>query len=119
MRSIPEVEIDLIDISAEIGRIHECNGRFTYGLSRILWERGKPLEDLTVKELIAVTKQYSEVFNRIDRIAVGQPEPEAPVRENEEAEKLDRLKWKECTYGDVQFQKCEHFMEHLRKLKSA
>lgn len=65
MKSIDEVEKDLIEASAEIGGIHECNSPFTYGLARIIWELGKPVEDLTVKQLITVYRQHSENYNRI------------------------------------------------------
>ncbi len=67
MKSIDEVEKDLIEASLEIGGIHECNGRFTCGLARIIWELGKPVEDLTVKELRTLTAQYSKNFNELVR----------------------------------------------------
>jgi hypothetical protein len=35
------------------------------------------------------------------------------------AKKLNHLKGKLCTYGDVDFSKCEHFTGHLRKLEGA
>lgn len=68
-KTIDDVEMELTLISAEIGGIHECNNRFTYGLARIIWELGKPIEELTIKELIGLFKQYGETFNRLERIA--------------------------------------------------
>jgi hypothetical protein len=65
MRTIDEIEREMIDASAEIGLIHESNCHFTYGLARIIWELGKPVEDLTVRELLVLHRQYKEAFNSI------------------------------------------------------
>lgn len=69
MKSIDEVEKDLVDASAVIGGIHECNNRFTYGLARLIWERGRSVEDLTLKELILLNEQYGARFNEMERAA--------------------------------------------------
>jgi hypothetical protein len=64
-KSIEDVEKDLIAVSQEIGDIHECNGLYSYGLARLVWELGKPVEEFTIKELILLHQQYSEKFNHI------------------------------------------------------
>ena len=66
-KSIDGVEKDLIDASSVIGEIRERNGIYSYGLARIIWEFGKPVEDLTVKELITLHRQYNGTYNRIYR----------------------------------------------------
>lgn len=64
-KSIDEIEKDLIDASSEIGLIHESNGRYTYGLARIIWELGKPVKEMTIKELTTIERQYHENFNKL------------------------------------------------------
>jgi len=77
IKSIDEVEKELILVSAAIGQIHECNGHYTYGLARIVWELGKPVQSLTVAELILLHKKYGDVFNRI--YAEIEPTPHQPL----------------------------------------
>lgn len=40
-------------------------------------------------------------------------------RESDEQElkKLKSLSWRCCTYGNIQFDKCEHFRAHIRELE--
>lgn len=67
IKSIDEIEKDLIEASAAIGRIHESNGHYTYGLARIIWEMGKPVEEMTVKELLIIERQYHAAYNELHK----------------------------------------------------
>ena len=60
-----DVVKDLIEASVEIGGIHESNGPFIYGLAKIIYKLGKPIEDLTVKDLITLYHQHRETYNRV------------------------------------------------------
>lgn len=67
VKSISDVEHDMIMASSAIGSIHECNSSYTDGLARIIWELGKPVESLTVAELMLLHKQHRDVYNKIHR----------------------------------------------------
>jgi hypothetical protein len=89
-KMIDAVERELIDASVDIGMIHECNCYYTYGLARIVWELGKPVEELTIKELRLLHKQYGEKFNGLYRIAEAEekttPHQPLPLRGEATAE---------------------------------
>jgi hypothetical protein len=67
MKTIEDVERALVEASAKIGDIHECNAPYTYGLARIIWELGKPVEELTVKDLMLLHQQHADAYNRLSR----------------------------------------------------
>lgn len=55
--------IHYLEVCAEIGGISECNGRYTAGLSERIAATGKAIEDLTVRELLELHRQFNEFFN--------------------------------------------------------
>jgi hypothetical protein len=55
----------LIELCQEVGGIAGCNGHFTAGLSRRIEATGKPLEELTLGELVALSREYSVYYNRV------------------------------------------------------
>ena len=55
----------LIELCQEIGGISGCNGDFTAGLSRRIEATGKPLEELTLAELVALSREHNLFYNRV------------------------------------------------------
>ncbi|HCE68394.1 MAG: hypothetical protein A2X82_20145 [Geobacteraceae bacterium GWC2_55_20] len=58
-------ETQLIEVCQEIGSIAGSNGHFTAGLARLLDNGDQPLLSMTVGELLSLSREYREVFNRI------------------------------------------------------
>ncbi|MFZ4859232.1 MAG: hypothetical protein ACOYL3_22875 [Desulfuromonadaceae bacterium] len=58
-------EQELISISREIGGIASSNGLFTDGLSCIIEATGRSIPDLTIAELLHLTRSYKQTFNQI------------------------------------------------------
>ncbi len=56
----------LVEICQQIGRIAGCNGHYTSSLTRRVAETGKPLEQLTIAELLALDKAHHAFFNQLD-----------------------------------------------------
>ncbi len=57
-------ERDLIEACCEIGNISGCNRDFTEGIARMISNGGKSVREMTVGELIELSRAYSAVFNR-------------------------------------------------------
>ncbi|HFD86511.1 MAG TPA: hypothetical protein ENJ35_02420 [Gammaproteobacteria bacterium] len=55
----------LIDAAREIGNICESNCHYTAGLAHRIDEYGKPVSELTVAELLELSRQHTDQFNRI------------------------------------------------------
>ena len=55
----------LIELCREIGGIAGCNGHYTAGLSRRIEATGKPLEELTLAELVALSREHTHFYNRV------------------------------------------------------
>jgi len=62
-----KTEDQLIEVCQEIGGISGSNGHFTAGLARLLDNGRQSLIDMTVGELLQLSREYKEVFNRIHR----------------------------------------------------
>ena len=60
-----EAELHNIDVCMEIGGIAGCNCHYTAGLSRRIAETGKGIEDLTVRELLGIHREYNKFFNEL------------------------------------------------------
>jgi hypothetical protein len=60
-------ELNLIDICQQIGSVAGSSRLFTAGLNRKLAAKNKPIEELTIDELLAAINQYNDVFNCIDQ----------------------------------------------------
>ena len=54
----------LIELCQEIGGIAGCNGHYTAGLSRRIEATGKPVEELTLAELVALSREYNAFYNK-------------------------------------------------------
>jgi len=59
-----DLEIELIKIAAEIGGIAHCNCHYTHILSLRISNSGRPIEGLTVGELLALHRECGELYNR-------------------------------------------------------
>jgi len=55
----------LIELCQEIGWIAGCNGHYTAGLSRRIEATGKPLENLTLAELVVLSREHNLFYNRV------------------------------------------------------
>jgi hypothetical protein len=55
----------LIELCREIGGIAGCNGHYTAGLSRRIEATGKPLEELTLAELVNLSREHNAFYNRV------------------------------------------------------
>ena len=53
----------MLDVCRQIGRVVGTNCSFAAGLAEKLEELGKPIEQLTVAELISEIDKYAEYFN--------------------------------------------------------
>lgn len=60
-----EIHAHNVTICSDIGKISDCNYRYTAGLSRRIAETGKTIEQLTVGELLELDKAYCEWFNSL------------------------------------------------------
>jgi len=60
-----EAELHNLAVCAEIGGIAETNCHYSAGLSRHIAALGKPIEALTVGELLALHRDYNDCFNRV------------------------------------------------------
>lgn len=58
-------ELHNILVFEEIGGIAECSNHYTAELSRCIAETGKPIEALTVGELLDIHRDCSKHYNRI------------------------------------------------------
>jgi hypothetical protein len=64
-----KTECDLLNAAIQIGNIAECPWHYTAGLAKLIDASGKPLHELTISELLALNKQYTDRLNRAaDRI---------------------------------------------------
>ena len=54
----------LVELCQEIGGIAGCNGHYTAGLSRRIEATGKPVEELTLVELVALSHEYNVFYNK-------------------------------------------------------
>lgn len=59
-----DAEAQLIKASREIGSIAGSNGHFTSGLAEHIERTGKSVMDLTVGELIGLSADYRDYYNR-------------------------------------------------------
>lgn len=60
-----KTEDQLIEVCQEIGSIAGSNGHFTAGLARLLDNGGQPLLEMKVGDLLSISREYSETFNRV------------------------------------------------------
>jgi len=60
-----DTQTKLIELCREIGGIAGCNGHFTAGLSKRIEATGKPLEELTLAELVALSREHNASYNKI------------------------------------------------------
>lgn len=58
-------ELELINICQQIGCIAESNAHFTAGLTLRIAETGKPVEQLTIAELLKIHRDHKEWFNSL------------------------------------------------------
>ncbi len=58
-------EQKLIEVCQEIGSIAGSNCHFTAGLARLLDNGGQQLLDMTVRDLLSLSREYRETFNRV------------------------------------------------------
>ena len=59
-----KTERDLLNAAIQIGGIAECPWHYTTGLARLISASGKPLHELTIGELLALNRQYTDRLNR-------------------------------------------------------
>lgn len=60
-----ETEKELIDVCQEIGGIAESNGHFTAGVARLLDTGDVRLLEMKVGDLLLLSREYNEIFNRV------------------------------------------------------
>lgn len=60
----PEDELGMISDCGAIGMVSESNAHFTFDLIRMVRATGKPFEELTIREAIALIDGCNEAFNR-------------------------------------------------------
>jgi hypothetical protein len=58
-------ENQLIEACREIGTIAGSNGLFTAGLARLLNNGNQSVMEMTVQDLLSLSREYKEIFNRI------------------------------------------------------
>jgi len=58
-------EQQLIEVCQEIGSITYCTCHYTAGLAQVIEATDKSIQDLTVCELLHMTRQHNVTFNRI------------------------------------------------------
>jgi hypothetical protein len=63
--NLMNTETELIEVCREIGNIATSNGHFTAGLARLLDNGNQDLLAMTVTELLALSREYQEVYNRV------------------------------------------------------
>lgn len=60
-----KTEDQLIEVCREIGGISGSNSHFTAGLARLLDNGGQEFLTMTVGELLSLSREYKETFNRV------------------------------------------------------
>lgn len=58
-------EMELVEICQEIGNIAGSNSHYTMGLARLMHDKNICLIDMRIGELILLSREYKETFNRI------------------------------------------------------
>jgi hypothetical protein len=62
-----DLEIELIEICAEIGTVARTNAHFTAGMAREIEKTGLAIKSLTVGGLLALIRQHRETYNRLHK----------------------------------------------------
>jgi len=65
-------ESELISVCQEIGFIAECNCHYTHGLADLIELRGQNIQDMTIAELLSVSRSYSNFYNKTHGQAISQ-----------------------------------------------
>ena len=60
-----DTENQIIEVCRELGGIASSNGSFTFGLACLLNKKDESILNLTVKNFLSITREYSAVFNRV------------------------------------------------------
>ncbi len=63
------LELELLEVSQAIGKIADSNCHYTAGLAVKLATLNKPLQALTVGELLVINSEYNAEFNQIHHIS--------------------------------------------------
>lgn len=78
----------LIEVCREIGGISGSNSHFSAGLARLLDNGGQAILTMTVGELLSLSREYKETFNRVHGALKLEPQKEAPRYNLEIPERL-------------------------------
>lgn len=69
VKRIEAVEQELLDVCLDLAYIAGSGGLYSFGLANRIAMMGKPVDEMTVKELREMNRQYSRVFNSIREAA--------------------------------------------------
>lgn len=59
------MHLAVVDVCSEIGSVARCNNHYTAGLTRRIIEAGIDISQMSVGELIRLSREHSEFYNRI------------------------------------------------------
>lgn len=89
-----KTEDQLIEVCREIGGISGNNGHFTAGLARLLDNGGQSLLTMTVSELLSLSRENKETFNKVHGAS-------KPVPQKEDARFTPEMQERLLTDNDV------------------
>jgi transcriptional regulator with XRE-family HTH domain len=58
-------ESELLEVCQEIGFISKCNCHFTDGLVGVIERSGKNIQEMTIAELLTMTRNHSAFYNKM------------------------------------------------------
>ena len=64
-----EMMLHMVKVCSEVGNISDCNCHYQAGLYRGIKRTEKPIEELTVGELLKIHRSYTQSFNEMFRVA--------------------------------------------------
>lgn len=59
------IELELVQVCRELGGIAGSNRGFTSGLAALIEKGGKPLDAMSIGELLAMLEQHQAFYNKI------------------------------------------------------